>query len=142
MTRFTVLFTIIFSLQAWSAEPRVITLECDDLLRFSLAEMKASPGEVLSLELTNTGRISRMKHNFVLLKPGANLARFGSAAVKAEATHYIPESMKDQVIAHTTVAGPGETVRVAFTAPEKGQYAFICSFPGHQSISKGKFIVE
>jgi len=45
---------------------------------------------------------------------------------------YIAPELKDQVIAATDLAGGGETVEVTFTVPEeKGNYTYLCSFPGH-----------
>ena len=38
--------------------------------------------------------------------------------------------------------GGGETDVIEFPAPEKGTYEFLCSFPGHYGMMKGKFIVE
>ena len=38
--------------------------------------------------------------------------------------------------------GGGEETTVTFDAPAKGTYDFICSFPGHYALMKGKFIVE
>jgi azurin len=31
---------------------------------------------------------------------------------------------------------------IEFIAPEKGTYDYICSFPGHFAMMKGKLIVE
>ncbi|MBT8261281.1 MAG: azurin, partial [Bacteroidia bacterium] len=38
--------------------------------------------------------------------------------------------------------GGGQSTSVTFMAPEVGTYDFICSFPGHSALMKGKFIVE
>jgi azurin len=38
--------------------------------------------------------------------------------------------------------GGGETTTIAFTAPAAGTYDYICSFPGHYGMMKGKLIVE
>ena len=38
--------------------------------------------------------------------------------------------------------GGGQTTSITFTAPAAGTYDFICSFPGHSGLMKGKFIVE
>ena len=53
----------------------------------------------------------------------------------------MPAAMKDQVIAHTTVVGGGESVTIEFAAPAVGEYDFLCSFPGHAALMKGKFVV-
>ena len=85
-----------------------------------------------------------MAHNFVLLKEGASPVEFNNAAMTARDTDFIPPSMKDQIIAHTDLAGPGETVEVTFAAPTKpGTYTYLCSFPGHYQVGmKGELIVK
>jgi azurin len=62
----------------------------------------------------------------------------------ARATDYLPASKKSFVLANTTLAGGGETVKVTFTAPtEPGEYTYICSFPGHYMAGmKGVFVVK
>ena len=73
-----------------------------------------------------------MAHNVVVLKAGAKQIDFANAAAMASATDYIPPDMKDQVLAATALAGPGETVEVTFKVPAApGSYPFICTFPGH-----------
>jgi azurin len=38
--------------------------------------------------------------------------------------------------------GGGESTVIEFVAPEAGTYTYICSFPGHYAMMKGKLIVE
>jgi azurin len=80
-----------------------------------------------------------MGHNFVLLTKGTDIAKFATAAMNAKATEYIPSK---GVIAHTKLIGGGESTTIKFTVSAKGTYDFICSFPGHYAMMKGKFIVE
>ena len=82
-----------------------------------------------------------MGHNFVLLKQGVDLAAFGIKSASAKDTDYIPSDEEDNIIAHTRLIGGGETTSIEFDAPEPGEYEFLCSFPGHYAIMKGKFIV-
>ena len=83
-----------------------------------------------------------MGHNFVLLKPGTDITAFSiSASDAGEAADWIPDG-GSAVIAHTKMLGGGETASVTFMAPEAGSYDFICSFPGHSAMMRGKFIVE
>ncbi len=126
----------------FAGAPRVVTIECDDLLRFSQTIIKVKAGEEITIQLKNTGKLPRLQHNFVLLKQGTNLALFGNEAMKAKDEDYIPPRMKDQIIAHTSMIAAGQTAAVTFTAPARGVYDYICSFPGHHSVSKGKLVVE
>ena len=55
-----------------------------------------------------------------------------NASFNARDTDFVPASMADKIIAHTKLAGGGETVEVTFTAPAKaGKYDYLCTFPGH-----------
>jgi azurin len=38
--------------------------------------------------------------------------------------------------------GGGQKTTITFQAPEKGDYDFICSFPGHVALMNGIFTVE
>lgn len=120
----------------------VVSLSSTDLMTYNKQEIKVKAGKKVTLTLRHTGKmaINVMGHNFVLLKKGTDIAAFGSAAMSAKETNYIPAG--DAVIAHTKLIGGGESDTITFDAPEAGTYDFICSFPGHYSVMKGKFIVE
>ena len=83
-----------------------------------------------------------MGHNFVALKQGTDLNAFAQKAMTAKDNDYIPKSESASVIAHTKLIGGGESDTIEFTIAEKGTYDYICSFPGHFSMMKGKLIVE
>lgn len=120
-----------------------LTLEGGDDMRFNKKQFKVSAGSTVTLTLTHTGKMTKeaMGHNFVLLKPGTSIQKFGAEAVKFKDNDYIPEN-SDQIIAHTKLLGGGESDTIVFQAPAKGTYEFMCSFPGHYALMKGKFIVE
>jgi azurin len=49
---------------------------------------------------------------------------------------YIPDS--DNVLYHTGLMQPESSESIYFTAPtEKGDYTFVCTFPGHYTIMQG-----
>ena len=124
---------------------RLVELTGDDTMKYSVSALTAKPGESIRLKLTNKGTMPKMAaaHNFVLLKKGTDMSAFTTAAVMAQATDYIPAKFKDQVIASTKLAGPGESVEVTFKAPAApGTYDFICSFPGHFATMKGTLTVK
>lgn len=120
-----------------------ITIEGNDQMRFNKDEIRVKAGQTVRLTLKHVGKMDKaaMGHNWVLLTQGTDIPEFGGAAVSAKDNDYIPEGT-DKVIAHTKMIGGGETATVEFEVPEKGTYDFICSFPGHYSLMKGKFIVE
>ena len=98
----------------------------------------------MALTLKHTGTLpkSSMGHNFVLLKAGADVQAYATAAVSAKDDEYLPKAAADQVLAATKLLGGGSSDTIVFKAPAAGSYDFICSFPGHYAVMKGKFIVE
>jgi azurin len=115
-------------------------------MKFSLANIAAKPGEQLRVRLTSKGAMPKiaMAHNFVLLTKTAKVEDFATAAMQARATEFVPPEKKGDVIAHTALAGAGETVEVTFKVPAAaGAYPYICSFPGHfQAGMKGTLTVK
>ncbi len=120
-----------------------IVLTSNDLMQFNKTEIKVKAGKKIKLTLKHVGKLDKkiMGHNFVLLKQGVSISAFGNKAVTYANNEYIPNDTQD-VIAHTKMIGAGETAVIEFDAPAPGTYDFLCSFPGHYAIMKGKFIVE
>ncbi|AUP80017.1 azurin [Flavivirga eckloniae] len=120
-----------------------IVISSDDLMKFDKTEIRVKAGEKVKITLRHKGKldINVMGHNFVLLKQGVDLVGFANKAATVKDNQYIPKKKKD-VIAHTTLIGGGQTTSIEFDAPAVGTYDFLCSFPGHYSMMKGKFIVE
>lgn len=113
---------------------RTVEIIGTDDMKFSVTEIAATRGEQLRVRLVAKGTMPKvaMAHNFVLLAKAASQVKFVQASAAARATDFIPPDMKDQVLAQTTLAGPGETVEVTFKVPAvAGPYPFLCSFPGH-----------
>ncbi len=126
-----------------SSNEAVIVLSSNDQMQYDKHELKVKAGQKVTLTLKHTGKMSKtvMGHNFVLLKKGTDIAEFAGRAMTAAATEYVPKGDK-AVIVNTKIIGGGESVTITFDAPEKGTYDYICSFPGHYVMMKGKFIVE
>ncbi|CDF78056.1 azurin [Formosa agariphila KMM 3901] len=120
-----------------------IMLHGDDKMTFNLKEIKVKAGQKVKLTLMHTGKMPKnvMGHNFVLLNKGVELSTFASKAASAADHEYVPEGSED-VIVYTKLLGGGESDVIEFDAPEAGTYDFLCSFPGHYALMKGKFIVE
>ncbi len=126
------------------AIPTTVSLEIEsnDLMQFNLDKLEVIEGQTVTLTLKHTGQMSVdvMGHNWVLLATGTDVATFGSAAVAAKATGYIPQNMTEEVIAYTETIGGGEETSITFEAPKAGYYTFICSFPGHYGVMQGSFV--
>ena len=82
-----------------------------------------------------------MQHNIVITAPGA-IEVVGHAAdklasdPKGASMDYVPNV--PQVLFHTRLVNPRETVRLEFIAPDTaGDYPYVCTFPGHWSLMNG-----
>jgi azurin len=125
---------------------RKVEITAGDTMKFSTLEIRAKAGERLSVTLTNVGTTPKfsMGHNWVLLARTANVDAFLAAAAEAATTDYVPAGKQAEIIAATTLLGPGEHATATFAAPAApGRYPFVCSFPGHAAVGmKGVLIVE
>ena len=113
---------------------RTVEIAGGDDMKYSVTNIDAKPGETLKIRLVSKGTLPKvaMAHNVVVLKSGAKQLDFVNAAAMARATDFIPADMKDQVLAASTLAGPGETVEVTFKVPTApGTLPYLCTFPGH-----------
>lgn len=122
-----------------------LVISGNDLMQFDKQELRAKGGQKVKLTLRHTGKLDEqvMGHNVVILKMDTNPEDFAAAAATARDNNYIPEGSDDQMVAHTDMIGGGQTTSIEFTAPsEPGEYEFLCSFPGHFQMMRGKFIVE
>ncbi|PYF70596.1 azurin [Pedobacter nutrimenti] len=122
----------------------VLNLEGNDQMQYNQTEFRIAAGQSVTLTLKHTGTLDKnaMGHNFVLLKSGTDINAFAKKALEAKNNGYIPKSESASIIAHTKLLGGGESDTITFSVDEKGTYDFICSFPGHVSMMKGKLIVE
>lgn len=119
-----------------------IILNSDDLMRFDKNMLLVQSGQKITLTLNHIGKMDKliMGHNFVLLKKDVDVMAFAEKAVLAKKNEYIPEG--DEVIVYTKLLGGGESDTITFDAPEKGYYTFLCTFPGHWGLMKGKLVVK
>ncbi len=120
----------------------LIIINSSDLMKFDQNELIVFEGQEITLTLNHTGKMSKeiMGHNFVLLKKETDLNDFAQRAMLARENEYIPDG--DETIAYTKMIGGGESDTITFSAPEKGSYTYICSFPGHYGLMRGVLIVS
>jgi azurin len=131
---------------AAQAGPRTIEISASDDMKYDKTTIEAKPGEQIRIHLTPKGTMPKiaMSHNVVVLKLGTDPAAFVTAGATARATDYIAPDKASQVIAHTPLAGNGESVDVVFKAPTApGNYPYVCTYPGHFVAGmKGSLVVK
>ncbi|WP_257669057.1 azurin [Parapedobacter tibetensis] len=121
-----------------------LALAGNDLMKYDKELFRVKAGEPIKLTFKNIGEMPKesMGHNVVVLQPGTDLPAFGGEAIKAVDNEYIPATFASSILAHTKLLGPGETDVIEFTLEEKGVYPYLCSFPGHYGVMKGKIVAE
>ncbi len=131
--------------QAPAASGTPVTLEIaskGDALEYDKALLEVPAGSKVTLNLKNNASPgSGVYHNWVLVRPGTIDAVAVDAIAAGEANDYLKPN-DNRVIAYTKLAKEGQTVSVTFDAPAPGTYDFLCSFPGHATLMRGKFIVK
>ena len=148
MTRIRFTLLTIFSLVIFTScsdknDVNNILITSDDYMKFDTRKITVKSGKIVKLTLKHIGQldVQVMGHNFVLLKKNVNLIEFANKAATARDNQYIPVG-SDEVIVYTDMIGGGQETTIEFLPPEPGVYDFVCSFPGHYAMMKGKFIVE
>lgn len=121
---------------------KVITITCGDSIKHDIDAFEVEAGTRVKLVLNNLGSLPKiaMGHNLIILKKGQDALGFGQSVLTAggNASNPLPESVKVDIIANTSLLGPGESESILFTAPtELGVYEYLCSFPGHFGMERG-----
>lgn len=107
-------------------------------MKYDLSEFSVEAGKPVEITFVND---DFMQHNLIISIPGS-LEVVGKAADKlamasdAAEKQYVPDI--PEVLHHTPLVNPEETVTLRFIAPEKpGEYPFVCTFPGHWRLMNG-----
>jgi azurin len=100
----------------------------------------------VELTLTHSGKLpaQSMGHDWVLVK-AEDVAGVASDGLTAGAANNYVKKDDPRVIAHTKIVGGGESTSVTFatSALKKGQsYKYLCTFPGHNALMNGDFIIQ
>ena len=129
-----------------TADATKVTITGNDTMQFDLKTFEAKAGEKVELTFKNIGKIPKiaMGHNLVILKKGVSAIAFGQKAMGAgaNATNALPNSVKGDTIAATKLLGPAESETITFTAPDAGDYEYVCTFPGHFAMMRGVMKVK
>ena len=110
-----------------------------DALEFNKNRFEIAAGTEVVLVFNNVSAINQ--HNWVLVEAGQKDVVAGRGTAAGPGNDWIQPGDPD-VIASTTVLGPGVTGEVRFPAPPPGAYQFVCTFPGHNFTMFGDFVVN
>jgi azurin len=108
-------------------------------MKYNVVQIKAKPNTKILLKFYNNASMDIMKHNIIVLNDESKVDEVGIAALKA------PNNTPDHpsIIAASDLIGPGESTELVVNIPsEPGVYPYICTFPGHYQVMRGKIIVE
>lgn len=128
------------------AENCKIQIEGNDQMKFNKTELTVdSTCKEIEVTLKHVGKLNKniMGHNWVLFETKNKDAAIKSGEKAGAAKDYLPESKL--MIAGTKVIGGGESVSIKIpgkTLKKGGDYTFVCTFPAHASLMKGKLIVK
>ena len=108
-------------------------------MKFDVPNITVKEGSKVKITLINEGIDPAMLHNIVFINYGSR-KEIATQAIESASTKYIPNN--SNVIAGSDLAKPGETVVLEFNAPKRGNYEFLCTYPGHAEIMRGYFFVK
>ena len=122
-----------------------ITIKAETLT-YDTSEFTVHAGQTVKLTLESTSTLPKAAggHNLVILAKGTDVAKFATAAMTAQPNDYIPQdaASKAKILAYTKLLDMKEKDTITFTAPAEGTYDYICTFPGHFAVMKGKMKVK
>lgn len=109
-------------------------------MTFDKTKLSVPKGSTVHLTFKNNATMATLPHNWVLVKTGTEASVAAAGLKVGEAAGYFDVRDKD-ALAHTPLIKPGESGEVTFTAPDPGDYPYICTFPGHYMMMKGVLTV-
>lgn len=135
---------LVCSAAAAAGDPCKPEISGNDQMQYDKKELDipASCKEV-TITLHHSGKLpaAAMGHNWVLVNTPDLVAVANAGMGAGLPGDYVPPGDK-RVLAHTKVVGGGQSTSVTFsTAGLKagGDYSYLCTFPGHNALMRGKF---
>ncbi|WP_199535490.1 plastocyanin/azurin family copper-binding protein [Rhodohalobacter sp. SW132] len=128
--------------ESWVDGPdRTIRLGTKPGLQFDMETIEVNSGSKIRLEFIND---DDMQHNVVIVQPGT-ADEVGEEAMllglQGPEMQYVPDN--DNVLFYTAILRPGMSESIYFTAPDiPGEYTYVCTFPGHHIVMRGRLIVN
>ena len=130
-----------------AATPCEVRISGNDALQFDLKTItvskKACPQ--FRVVLRHSGKLPKaaMGHNWVLTRT-ADVDAVAKDGVAAGLANEYVKPRDPRVIAASRLVGGGETTTVTVPTARLdvgGDYMYVCTFPGHYAVMRGKFVV-
>lgn len=125
-----------------------VTIKGDDAMQFDVKEFTVEKGAcaefTVKLEHAGSLPVAAMGHNVVVAKTADIDAVVADGVAAGPDSQYV-KAGDERVIAFTKLIGGGESTDVVFKTEgleAGGDYTYVCSFPGHAAIMRGKLIVK
>ena len=135
---------LLLSAPAAAADACKLEITGNDQMQYDKKEL-AVPAtcKEVTVTLHHAGQLpaAAMGHNWAWVATPDLTAVANAGMGAGVANNYVATGDK-RVIAHTKVVGGGQTASVTFsTASLKagGDYSYLCTFPGHNALMRGKF---
>ena len=109
-------------------------------MKFNVKNITVKEGSWVRIKLINEGIDAAMLHNIVVINYGTRKEVAMESINAGPDKKYVADN--NNVIAFSDLANPGETVILEFKAPDKGNYEFLCTYPGHSEMMRGYFFVK
>jgi azurin len=127
---------------SWTNGPdQTLTIGTKPGLQFDVTELKIKAKSKIKLVFVNN---DDMLHNLVITQPGDVADKVGRMAMemglKGPELQYVP--LSEHVLFHTSLLQPQSREAIYFEAPAAGIYSYLCTYPGHYLIMRGRMIVE
>ena len=126
----------------WNSGPdQTITVATLPGLKFDIESIEVAAGSRIAFEFNNN---DDMLHN-LLITTNSGVEDIVTDAmelgIRGQEMNYVP--LSDDVLYHTGLLQPETRETIYFTAPdEPGEYAFVCTFPGHGMTMRGVLVVK
>lgn len=123
-----------------------LTIEANDMIQFNARALtiEASCKEVeLTLHHVGKQQAHVLGHDWVLARTNDVTALANAGIAAGFDKGYLPTGDK-RVLASTKIVGGGELTTITFSTANLvpgGDYSFFCSYPGHTTLMRGRFLV-
>ena len=135
---------LLLSAPAAAADACKLEITGNDQMQYDKKEL-AVPAtcKEVTVTLHHAGQLpaAAMGHNWVLVNTPDLTAVANGGMGAGLANNYITTGDK-RVLANTKVVGGGQTASVTFSTSSLkagGDYSYLCTFPGHNALMRGKF---